>query len=227
MDFFKRFVQIFIAPGQVFDDIRDKRVGWLPPCFWALILSTIVAWASMPIQIAVMELNPMNLPTEQLDQQIDMMQRFEFMWIAMTPLISFLIGLVMAGLSYIMVTILSRNATFKQYLSLSFFTSIVAIVGQLVSVAVVRARGLERIAEVADAQMSLSLRALAPEGNTLVRGFLGSIEFFVVWSLILFAMGLTRVFGMRRAHSVAVVVVVWVLYAAFVMMSEAFSGMQG
>lgn len=226
MDFLKRLVWIFTSPQRVFDDIKERRVMWVQPWILGSLLYMVISWVAMPIQRALLEVHP-SMTTEQIDQQLDGMDRFGFMWIVLAPAGVLLITLLTAGLSYIAVTIASRAATFKQYLALAFYTGIVGMVGQLISSIVVRARGLDRIMGIEDAQMGLSLRALAPEGSVVIRGLMGSIEFFAIWSLVLLAMGLARIFGMSRAQSITVAVVVWILYAGMAVVGEVVGGMGG
>ncbi len=225
MNFLKRLVWIFTSPNRVFDEIRENRVGWVQPWLLVSVIYALITWIAMPIQRAVLEVHP-TMTTEQIDQQVEFMERFGFIWIVMAPVGVLLITLVTAGLSYIAVTIASRAATFKQYLSLSFFCGIVSTMGQLVSSIIIRARGINNIAGPEDAQMALSLRALAPD-NAVVRGLFGAVEFFAIWSLVLVVMGVMRIFGMSRASAIVVAVVLWILYAAVVISSEFFSGMSG
>ncbi len=225
MTFFKRLIWIFSAPNKVFDDIRERRVTWVQPWIIASLIYMVITWIAMPIQRAVLEVHP-TLTSEQIDAQLDMMDRFGFMWVVLAPAGLLIITFIMAGISYIAVTLSTRAATFKQYLTLSFFTGIVGMMGQLVSSIIIRARGLDNIASPEDAQMSLSLRALAPD-NPVVRGLFGSVEFFAIWSLVLLAMGLMRVFGMKRGQAIGVSVLLWILYAGMVILGESFGGMSG
>ena len=225
MTFFKRLIWIFSAPNKVFDDIRERRVTWVQPWIIASLIYMVITWIAMPIQRAVLEVHP-TLTSEQIDAQLDMMDRFGFMWVVLAPAGLLIITFIMAGISYIAVTLSTRAATFKQYLTLSFFTGIVGMMGQLVSSIIIRARGLDNIASPEDAQMSLSLRALAPD-NPVVRGLFGSVEFFAIWSLVLLAMGLMRIFGMKRGQAIGVSVLLWILYAGMVILGESFGGMSG
>jgi len=225
MGFFKRLVWIFASPNKVFDDIRERRVSWVQPWIFCSLIYAVITWISLPIQRAVIEVHP-TMSGEQIDQQIEMMTRFGFMWVILAPVGALVITFIIAGVSYIAVTLATRTATFKQYLTLSFFTGIVGMTGQLVSSTIIRVRGLDNIMAPEDAQMSLSLRALAPD-NAVVRGLFGSVEFFAIWSLVLVTMGLTRIFGMSRAQAIGVAVLLWILYAGIVILGESFGGMNG
>jgi hypothetical protein len=223
MDFLKRLVWIFVSPNRVFDDIRERRVSWWQPWFVVSLFYMVITWMSLPIQTALAELNP-ELTTEQIDQQVQFTEQFGLIFVALSPVGALLFTLLVAGLSYIAVTIASRAATFKQYLTLIFFAGIVGVIGSLVSTVMVRARGLENITGPVDAQMTLSLRTLAPD-NAVLRGVLGSFEFFAIWSLVLVVMGLMRIFGMSRAQSIMVAVVLWIISAIGLVLNEVFTGM--
>ena len=227
MSIVNRFVWMFTAPVRVFDDIRDGRVGWRQPWLVISVMYMVLTFLSLPIQVALLELNPKGVSPEMLDQQIRMVDSFGWVWVVLTPLGVLVMQLIVAGLTYILVTIMSQRATFKQYLTLNFFAGIPAMVGQLLSVILIRARGLEGIMGPEDARMSFSLRALAPPDSSVMKGLFGGVEFFTIWSLVLLAMGLSRVFGMGRAQAVGVVVPMWLIMVAMLILGEIFGGMGG
>ncbi len=222
-----RFTSMLMSPGRVFDDIRDGRVGWLQPWIIISVLYMVVTFLGLPIQVALLEINPQNLPADAIDQQIRVAESFGWIWVLLTPLGVMLIQLIVAGVSYILVTVLSQRATFRQYLSLSFFTGVPAMLGQLLSIGILRFRGLDRIMGPEDARMSFSLRTLAPPDSALLKGLFGSVEFFTVWSMVLLALGLQRVFGMSRGQAIAVLIPIWLIYVVMLVLGEAFGGIGG
>ena len=219
----KRLVWIFTSPQRVFDDIRDGRVSFVQPWLLGSVLYAIITWLAMPIQMAVLENHP-TMTSEQIEQQTAMMQKFGFVWVLLAPVGMFVITFIVAGISYVVVAISSRAASFKKYLTLSFFTGIVGMTGQLVTSIIVRLRGLDQIEGPEDARLGLSLRALAPDSN-LMRGIFGSFEFFALWSLVLVVMGLMRIFGMSRGGAIAAAVLLWILYAIATVVGEVMGGM--
>ncbi len=225
MNILKRALWIFTSPYRVFDDIRERRVQWWQPWIVASLLYMLIMWIAMPIQRVGMEFHP-TMTSEQIDRQIEGMEKFGFVGIVMAPAGLLVMTLIFAGISYIAVTMASRSATFKQYFTLCLYTGIVSMIGQLVSALIVRLRGIENIASLEDTQMSLSLRLLAPD-SAVARGVFSSIEFFAIWSLVLLVLGLTRIFGMSRGQSIVVAVVLWILTAAMLVATELFVGMSG
>jgi membrane protein, antimicrobial resistance system len=227
MNFLNRFVWIFVSPARVFDDIKEHRVRWVQPYLIVAALTMVVQWLSMPVQRVLIENNPRDLPAEQVDKAIEMMDRFGFIPLILVPAGVLLVSLVVAALCYILVTVLSRAATFKQFFTLTLFASVVSTTGQLISTIIVRARGLERIVEPRDAQMALSLKVLAPESSAALRGLFGSFEFFACWAFVLVGMGLVRIFGMTRGAAIAALVPMWIIYVAALIASEMFGGGMG
>jgi hypothetical protein len=215
------------APSRVFDDIREGRVGWRQPWLIISFMYMVVTFLSLPIQVALLELNPKNASPELLDQQIRMVDNFGWVWVILTPLGVLILQLIVAGLTYILVTIMSQRATFKQYLTLNFFSSIPAMIGQLLSVVIIRLRGLEGIMGPEDARMSFSLRALAPPDSAPMKGLYGGVEFFTIWSLVLLVMGLMSVFGMKRSQALGVVIPMWLIMVVMLILGEIFGGMGG
>jgi hypothetical protein len=227
MQFLRRLLWMFSSPARVFDDIKENRVHWVQPWLILSVLYVVITWIGLPVQRALLELNPGNLPTEQLDQQLEMVDKYGPAQLVFAPALVLIMGLILAGISYVLVTVLSRAATFKQYFTLTLFTSIIGAVGYLLTTAVVRLRGTENIMEPGDAQFSLSLRVLAPEDSAALKGLLGTFEFFAIWGFILLVMGLRRIFGMSLGAAIACLIPVWLISAALAIVGELFGGMRG
>lgn len=225
MQFFRRIGDVFFAPSTVYDDIRERRAGWVQPWLFVSVLGLLVTYLSFPIQRAVQDLNLMNIPQDKLDQQLAMMNTMKIASLISTPAVVILATLVVAGISYMVVSVMSPEANFKQYFTLSMFAGVIGIMGQVVSTAVIRLRGVDKIATLEDARFSLSLRPLAPPDSAVLRGLLGSFEFFWVWSTIFVVMGLMRIFGMSRSKAIAVVVPIWLMYVILMVFSEKFGGL--
>lgn len=218
MSFFRRFVWIFASPYKVYDEIRESRVGWWQPWIIVSVLFMIATWIAAPLQQAVMEMNP-QFEDQDVSGQAGMMRN---MGVIMSPAMALIMTAVVAGITYILVTLMSREATFKKYFTLLFFANIVYAVGYLLTMVLLRMRGVENITSPEDMHLSLSLRMLAPEASTFLRGLLGSIEFFSIWGLVLVVLGLRSIFGLRTGQAVACVIPLFIIYAAIAVLSEFF-----
>ncbi|MDH3196811.1 MAG: YIP1 family protein [Candidatus Krumholzibacteria bacterium] len=214
MSFLDRIGWIFVSPSKVFADIREGRVSWWQPYIVVAAMYTVLGVIGLPIQRAVAALNAGNLSPEDLDRQLEIMAKFGLVQVLGTPVVLLAIGALVAGLTYIVVTLLSPQASFKKYFTITMFASIVAGVGQVLSTIVVRGRGVDAIRSQNDAMAFANLRFLAPPDSKVLEGALSTIEPFSLWSLALVGMGVAHVFGMTRGRAVAVVVPWWLIYVA-------------
>jgi len=223
MSLVNRLVWIFVSPARVFAEIREGNARWWHPWIWQSVVYLIAGYLSLPIQRAVMELNVNDLSPDDLAKQLQFMDRFGVLQILATPVLLLLFSLALAGITYVLVTILSSRANFRQYFTITLYASIIGALSMLVSTVAVRMRGVETIRVPEDAQVSLGLGFLVPEG--VWHAILGSVEVFAVWSLVLIGMGLMHVFDMTRKQAIACVVPWWVIIALFAIMGQAFGGL--
>lgn len=220
--FFQRFLWIFTSPTRVFDDIRDGKVSWWQPWLMVSVLFVIAGWLSMPAQRAVMELNPKVTP-----EMADKMGVMLYWQLLITPIFSLIVALLSAGISYVVVTMQSKEATFKKYFTLILFTNLIFALGYVITSAILRARGVEGISSPEDVKIAFSLRMLATEASPVVRGLLGSIEFFSIWGLVLVVLGVKRIFKLATGPAIACVIPLWVIYTAFSILGEVFGNFGG
>jgi len=223
MSLVNRLVWIFVSPARVFAEIREGNARWWHPWIWQSVVYLIAGYLSLPIQRAVMELNVNDLSPDDLAKQLQFMDRFGVLQILATPVLLLLFSLALAGITYVLVTILSSRANFRQHFTITLYASIIGALSMLVSTVAVRMRGVETIRVPEDAQVSLGLGFLVPEG--VWHAILGSVEVFAVWSLVLIGMGLMHVFDMTRKQAIACVVPWWVIIALFAIMGQAFGGL--
>lgn len=224
MSFLNRFVYIFTSPGRVFEDVSEGRSSWWEPWIYQSVIYVVAGFLSLPIQRKVAALNPRDLPPEQLKEQLELMARFAWVQIVATPPLLLLLGLVLAGITYVLVTILSSQATFKKYFTLTLYASVIGALSLLVSNLVVRWRGIDSIRTVHDAQVTLGLGFLAPEGSDVLFAVLSTVNVFTVWSLWVLALGLMYVFGMSRNAAVIAVIPWWLISVLFSVFGAAFGG---
>jgi len=219
MQFFQRIGWIFVSPSRVFDDIREGRVSWWQPWIVVSVVYLAVGYFSLPVQRTLVALNPKNIDPDLIDKQIDMMNRFGLIQVLSTPLLMLLVGGIVAGIAYALVTILANESSFRKFFALTWYASIVASVAQVISVAAVRARGLDAIESVSDTSVSASLKFLA-SGPGILQSLLSTVELFAIWSLVLVGMGLMRIFGLSRGQAIAAVIPWVVLYVAITLLGQ-------
>jgi hypothetical protein len=225
MSFLNRFVWIITSPSKVFEEIREGKAQWWQPWLIAGLIYVVVGFFAMPIQLAVMELNLSDVSIDQLDKQIELTEKFGVVQLAATPVLMLIIGLMVSGLTYILVSIFAADANFKKYFAITWWASVVVSFGQILSTIIIRLRGVDTIRSVDDSSVSVSLKFLAGESGLFVKGLLASIDFFSIWSFVLIAMGVMHVFGLNRNQALICLVPWALIYVAMTILGMVMSGM--
>jgi len=220
MNFVRRLGWTFASPRSLFEDIREDRTTWWQPWIWLSLLYGVFAHYEVPISMAVMETNPNNLPLAELDTQLVYMERYASLQVIGTPVALLFVGLIVCGITYVAVSLLSESATFKRYFTMALYASVIAGISNGINAVVVHARGIENIRSASDAAFSLSLRFLAPADNSLLEAVLSSIELFGLWGLVFLAMGFVHVFGMSPTRAVIAVLPWWLLTVALTILGQ-------
>lgn len=212
---------IFFSPAKLFEEIKTGVAPWWQAWAWLSIIYLIVGWLSVPINIALVEINPRDLPPEQVDQQLAFLEGAgKWIQIGVTPVILLVVSLIVSGLAYILVSILSDKANFKKFFTVSLYASVVSSMANVIGTVVIRMRGVDAIRTVADAKFSIGLGFLAPDEGALARAVLASFDFFAIWSFVLVVMGLMHIFEMPRRHAVYCVVPMWIMYVGMLLLGE-------
>jgi hypothetical protein len=225
MGFVNRFIWIFFSPGRLFEDIKADKAPWWQAWLWLSIIYVIVGYAAIPINIALVKINPRDLTPEQIDRQLAFFEGIgKWLQIFATPLILLLISLAVSALVYVLVSILSDKAVFKKFFALSLYASIVSSMANVIATLVIRLKGVDTIRTVSDAKFSIGLGFLAPQKGALAGAVLTSFDFFAVWSFVLVAMGLMRIFEMTRRQAIYCVIPLWIIYVGMLLVGEVTGG---
>lgn len=220
MSFFRYFVSIFVSPNRVFDDIRDSKVGWWKPWLMVSVVVVIATYLMLPIQAALIAASP---DVGNAENAAAMIKATQLVQVVVAPVMVLIVSVIVTAISYVMVTLMSKDATFKKYFTLILFADVVASVGFLATVIILRLRGVDQVASPEDLKVGLSLRPLAPDAGPFLGGLLGSIEFFAVWGFALIVLGLRRMLGFGLGAALACSIPLWLLYTTFTIMGEMFN----
>ena len=233
MNVFQRFIGVFTAPGKVFDYLKAKPDFWIP-LILAVVISIISGYMFFDVaindQITRIEQNE-NIPADRKDAILDQIEAsregsrkiinsvviapiFVVVIYLIIPLIFLLIGSVFLG----------GKAHYKQLLSVfSYSYLIVIFLGTLVKAPLIMAKNTVNI------QMSPAA-FLDPEqiSGALYR-FIGSFDIFVIWFLIVFALGFSTIYGFSKLKGLLSVFIAWLLYVLIVnvVISGFFQGLLG
>jgi hypothetical protein len=224
--FLNRFLWVFVSPSKLFADVGQGRAAWWEGWIWVSLTGIVAAYFMLPISAVLIELNESGLPIDQVDAQLDFIDKWGVPLLATTPVVALIQALIVFGLGYVVVSILSPAANFKKYFTIGLFASIIANCAPLLTVLIVRMNGLDSIMETADvgnAQVSLVFLYTGEAAAAIA--LFQSLEFFTIWALVVVAIGLMRVFEMTRNQAVICVIPLWLLMFLQKLIAALFGGL--
>jgi hypothetical protein len=218
-----RIVNTFIAPSKTFTDLRRSAAWWAPFLLMLVISTAYVYTAGQKIGFRKIMENQMQaqpkaqdrldkLPADQREQQLEKGAKVTAFISYIFPVITVIIWLIIATLMF---------ATFK------FAAS--ADVSFKVSMAIVVYAGLPGLLKVLLAMLSLVAGVspdsftfqnpvatnpgyfLNPADSTFLYSVASSLDIFLIWTLVLSAIGFTCVSKVKRGTAFAIVFGWWIV----------------
>lgn len=204
----KRAVQVFVAPGELFDRLREDPV-WLDVLVLVVALSvayTLLIPEEM-LREAMLQGAPEDADPDRMEQVAGWMSWFRIIAAVVGPLFGVA---VVAGVAHLVFTlVLGGRSTYRQLFSAAAHMMLVPTVGTLVTLPLILSTG--------DMQTSLSLHLLVPglETGTLAFRLLRGLNVFGLAGAAVMGMAVSRLYDDRSAGSaVSVMVVLYVLYVS-------------
>lgn len=220
--FLASIADIFVDPGKVFNRI-DAGLEWWKPFILVAAVMIIMVWAQAPVNMQVMSLNERGLSEEQLQMALDRMGTFQAVGYIVAPIAALTIYLLSALVINITANLMSGRSDYRKALSLSIFVGLIPLVEQIISVVVVRMRGIEAIQSTQDAQISLSLAPLFSDAGNFVNSILKSLSIFSIWYYIVMALGIAAIYRINVKKSAVPVVILWIISFLFIYLGSLFS----
>jgi len=215
--FWASLIDIFIDPVKVFRRI-GAGLSWWKPFIVIAIASSVIAYFQQPINKQLFMLNERGLSEDQLQAQGEMMDKFGFIGLIAAPLIVLLIYVILAALCNVTVNLVSGRSSFKKMLSLLSFTGFIGLIEQGLRMLIIHMKGIENITSREDLySTSFSLNRFM-DTDGILRSILESLSLFQIWFLVLFAVGVSVVYGISRKAALAPTVVIWVLGVLMLML---------
>lgn len=221
MNVFARLVGVITSPKATFENViaHPKALGIL--VIICLISAVTLGWFFSTQIGRDAWLNSMieRGGPQMTDQQISAMEK-------MLPFVGyFAIGQALIGVPIFMVLIagllyaifnaaMGGTATFKQVFAVVVHSWVIPAVSQLFTLPLAYAKG--------ELKSSTSLGVLLPmiDDSTFLGKFIGAIDFFMIWALIVLAIGLAVLYR-RKTQSIATIL--FVIYAVIALAIASFT----
>ncbi len=232
-------VDIVVSPGSAFARLRE-----VPTWGWAFVIATVLGIAgsllvapallhamdaSMP---AIFAASPQiaKLPPDQQQKTIALQMQFvrvlaRFAFIG-APFAVLVGGLVQGVIMLIANAAGKGDGTFRKFFALSVTVSVVGVgVNSIVLALIVLVHGAGSYDSTTALQSSVpSLAMLVPGVHGALAGFLGVMNVFALWSMVLLALGMVRVARIRPAAAWTAAVLMLIFTATFAAFGAARNG---
>ena len=182
--FFSRVVNVFFAPGELFEKLRDNPV-W----FWTLLLAGVMITASMAVVPAEAWEQMLQAQSAESGQEIPegMGTIIRISGTVFAALGVFIWAFILAGLVMLLFTFfMGGDGTYKQYLSVVSHSMLISALGAVVTTPL-------KVIKL-DPQLTLNLGTFLPflEEGFLLR-FLTMMDLFGLWGFAILAVGITKI----------------------------------
>ena len=221
--FLQSLIDIFIDPMKVFRRI-DSGLIWWKPFVVAAVIGIVNGYLMMPFQEKKAILNPGDRSPEQVEATLEFMSKYGIYTLLLVPVVMIIGYFIVAGISHLMINIMTTKADFKKTLSLISYLSLISILGQLVTSIVLMAKGIDNIESVADMTVSFSPAALMPGVEGAGFALMESLSIFNIWYYVLFLIGAAAIFKMEKSKAIVPVIVIWVLTFLITLLGTLFGG---
>lgn len=224
-----RMTNIFISPGETFEDINRKPT-WIVPIVIALVFSLAFGFllrarvltedvieriAREKLEQTLERRGLARPPEEAIQQQLRWVKTINQFWPAALVVGLFLLALIVAGVYFLVLLLLQAEARFKKVFSVvSWSWMAQAVVGNIVGIITVLLRDPQTIDPNSPVATNVAAVLSAKETAPALYAIASSLDIFILWFLILLSIGFSKISRKVSVGKAAVVVfVVWVLYA--------------
>jgi len=202
MSFFSRLIGVFIEPGETFEDIARKP-GWIAPLALLILFSlafTEIMLAKIGMSRIIMHSlqqsgQAARMDPEQLNQAIARGAPFGAIIVQALGVVGVPIFLlVIAGFGLLVLNVFfGERAGFKQVFSVTCYADMPGILGMLMGVAVMMFGDPASFNPQSPAPTNLGFFLNPLTTSHAMMALANSLDFIIVWFLILLAIGLSRI----------------------------------
>ena len=219
-----RIINTFIAPSKAFADLR-RNASWWAPFLLMVVISTAMVYTagqkigfrkimetqmqSQPRQQARLE----QLPPEQREQQLERGAKFTQVISFIFPAISLVILLVIATLLFATFKFAAgADVPFKVALAIVIYANLPLALKTLLALISVAAGASPDSFTFQNPVATNPGYFMNPSDSPFLYSVLSSVDIFLIWTLVLTALGFTYVSKVKRGPAFAIVFGWWVVF---------------
>jgi hypothetical protein len=220
----ERIVNTFVAPSKTFTDIRRSAMWWAP------YLLTVIAWLAFvyvggekvgfrkamenqmqnqPKQQAAIE----QLPPAEREQRLEGGAKFTKVIWNVFPILQLVVLLLVTAISFGLIKVAGgSDLTFKASLATVMYAQLPGVL-KLILAIIALLVGTNPDSFTFENPVGTNLAYFLGSDMRFLKAFGGFLDIFLIWTLILCALGFTYVSKVKRGASFAIVFGVWLFFA--------------
>jgi hypothetical protein len=235
-----RVANIFLSPGETFEDINRKPT-WIVPILVTIVFTlgfgyfmhskiltedVIERMARERIEQAIEQRGAAPPPPEALEQQINLFKKINRLWHVTALVGLFIVVLITTSVYFLILLLLQAEAKFKRVFSVvSWSWMPQAVAAGILGVVTLFIRDPETIDPTNP--LATNLAALLPSKETApsLLALAGSADVFSLWFLILLSIGFSKI--SRRVSVGKAATAVFVVWGLYVLAKAGIAAFQG
>lgn len=213
---FQRIIGVLFSPDATFASIA-RRPDWVVPLVILLIMSMaagVVIAQHVDFGSAArdaMEQNK-NMSQEQIDRAVKMSASIGKVATYLSPVLSVIGLLVIAGVLLLAFRLFGGEGDFKQAFSVTCYASMPSVIKGIVMLIIILAKGGIIPAQALATLVRSNLGFLADyKASPMAFALLSSLDIFSIWYLVLLIIGFAYVARVSKAKSAVIIVSLWIL----------------
>ena len=219
-----RIVDTFVAPSKTFTDLRRNASWWAPFLLMVVVSSVFVYTAGQKIGFRKIMENQMqaqpkaqarleNLPAAQREAQLQSGAKVNEIISYAFPLITLIIWLIIASALYVTFKLATgADIPFKVSLAIVIYSALPLMVKTVLALASVLAGMSPDSFTFQNPVATNPGYFLNPADNVFLYSLLTGVDIFMIWTLVLTAIGFTCVSKVKRGTSLAIVFGWWAVF---------------
>lgn len=219
---FGRLLGALVAPGRTFESIREKPswlVAWILLVALGMCVGLILQDRVDPDELARVSMERMGM--DPSPEQLEAIKRQNEGQSPALRSVGMVFGAaangafyaVLAAVFLVIFRLCGSEISFLQSMATTVYGMMPLAVATLLNIPLVLSRTEVRAEEMlAGGVLVSSPRLLAPEDSPVVASLLGSLDFFVIWTVVLLIIGFRHVARVSTATAAAAVLVPWGLW---------------
>ena len=225
MSVWNKIVGIFTSPREALVSINQNPT-WLIPFVIGLIFLFIFQFTTLDIQMAdqIAKLEARDLPAEQLDAACGQMQGFaKYLGFIIGPMAILIIWVIFAAFFLLFGNwMIGGETSFKKIFSIVAWSSLVGNLSLILLTFLITSKGSTHGIAM-DLSLLLATPAIGAEPGLLYL-ILSKIDFFVIWQIVLWIIGLSVAYNTTTNKAAAPILTLWGLW---IIISVSFSSVFG